>query len=230
MTFGFQIEELQAQQHIPPYIYLREIPNKPPPPYTPPSEHSAKIPSNETELREFIGSTVDYVCDAIEKGADVDDINQLPEYAQVKKKNREVATYKRFLFDLTKEIARNILEESKNAVPLPWEEVSRQKVPKPRPQRQELQKLIENEVRVLFGFGSKINKEKLIIQWSRKRRTDFVDDLLIQELQEEENEWTNYEEDELIIKNQITENLLDDLIDDTVASLQNAFQKKEAKG
>lgn len=224
----FQIEELQAQQHIPPYIYLREIPNKPPPPYTPPADQSSKIPTSEVELQEFVSSTIEYVCEELHKGIDIDAIKELPDlqFSKKNKNNREVSTYKRFMFDLTREIAKSIVEDTKKAESLPWEELSRQKVPKPLPSKEELQKRIENEIQVLFGFQSKINKEKLIIQWSRKRKSDFVDDLLIQELQEEEGEWTNYEKDELIIKNQITETLLDDLLDDTVLCLTEAFRKK----
>lgn len=219
---------MQAQQHIPPYIYLREIPNKPPPPYTPPIEPTGgKIPSNESELREFIKSTIEYVCDALNKGNNVNDIKQLPEYSETSQINSEVATYKRFLFDLTKEVAENILKESKKTERLPWEELSKQKILKPHLEKNQLTKTIENEIGILFGFKSKINREKLIIQWSRKKKTDFVDDLLIQELQQEENEWMNYEEDELIIKNQITQSLLDELIEDTARSIQDAFQKKE---
>ena len=130
------------------------------------------------------------------------------------------------MFDLTKEIAKGVVEETKKRERLPWEEPSRQRAAKPLPSSEQLRKTIANEIQALFGFQSKIGQEKLIIQWSRKRKSDFVDDLLIQELQEEEGEWTNYEEDELIIKNQITESLLDDLVEDTILCLTEAFQKK----
>lgn len=143
------------------------------------------------------------------------------------KLNRDVATYKRFLFDLTKEMAREVLQDTNRAECLPWEALSKNKIVRPKPKGEELRKAIDDKISVLFGFRSKINKEKLIIQWSRKKKTDFVDDLLIQELQEEEGEWTNYEKDELIIKNQIAQRLLNELIEDTVVSLQDAFQKKE---
>lgn len=165
------------------------------------------------------------MCDKIEKGIDIDDIDE-PESTKTDSKHREVISYKRFLFDLTVEIARDKLKESKTTNCLPWEEPSRQRMPKPKPKRDELAKSIDDQIRVLFGYKSKINKEKSIIQWSRKKRTDFVDDLLIQELQEEENQWINYEQDELMIKNEITENLLDDLIGDTAESLKKASEHK----
>lgn len=227
IRFYSQIEELQAQQHIPPYLYIREIPNKPPPPYTPPSEHSSvKIPNNESELRTLVSPAIQYICGSLRKGVRIDEVKQLPEYTPNGKSSTEITTYKKFIFDLTKEVARNILENNKTKKCLPWESSSKNSKPKLVPSEKFLSKMIENEVLVLFGFKSKINKEKLIIQWSRKKRNDFVDDLLIKELQDEEAEWTNYEEDENIIKNRITQNLLDDLIQDTVDGLQDAFRVK----
>ncbi|XP_065210076.1 centrosome-associated protein 350-like [Planococcus citri] len=227
MRIEQEIEELQAQQQIPPYLYFRDIPNKPPPPYTPPSEHSSiRIPQNETELQCLINPAIHYVCKSLKRGVKIDDIKQLPEYTPNGKSNTEITTYRKFIFDLIKEVARNILENNKTKTCLPWESLSKHKKPKAPVKEEDLPAIIENEILVLFGFRSKINKEKLIIQWSRKKRTDFVDDLLIKELQDEESEWKNYEEDENIIKNQITQNILDDLIQETVDSLQDAFNKK----
>lgn len=193
----------------------------------PPSSQSVQVPNNKQELKDFIKSTIDYVCEELEKNNKLENIKLLPDYAKTDQLNNEVATYKRFLFDLTKEIVSDILQEGNEEKSLPWEASSGSKIIKPKLEGEQLRKAIEDKINVLFGFRSKINKEKLIIRWSRKKKTDFIDDLLIQELQEEEREWTNYEKDELIIKNQIAQCLLDELIKDTVASLQDAFQKKE---
>lgn len=185
-----------------------------------------RIPQNETELQLLINPAIHYVCKSLKRGIRIDDIKQLPEYTPNGKSNTEIATYRKFIFDLIKEVARNILEKSKKKPCLPWETLSKHKKPKLPPKEEDLPALIENEILVLFGFRSKISKEKLIIQWSRKKRNDFVDDLLIKELQDEEAEWKNYEEDENIIKNQITQNILDELIQDTVDGLQDAFNAK----
>lgn len=151
------------------------------------------------------------------------------ESTTVNKAHRDVNTYRKFLFDLTKEVAQSLIEEEKNSSHVsPWEELSSQKrALRPKLTSDQLQETVTKKINELFGFHSKMNRENMIIQWSRKKKTDFVDDLLIQELQEEEDEWTSYEKDELLIKNEITKSLLDELIQDTVVSLQDAFQKKK---
>lgn len=221
-----QIEELQAQQHTPPYIYFREIPNKPPPPYTPPSG-LARVPNNEYELQGHLQPIIKIVCEQMEESEEPENIMTV-ENSTASQVHRDAIMYKQFLFDLTKEVAQSVMKEQKNQQVLPWEEVSSKNVAqRTKPQGEQLQDMVNNKINELFGFRSKLNREKLIIQWSRKKKTDFVDDLLIQELQEEEDDWINYEKDELSIKSQIAQNLMDELIADTVVSLQDAFQKKK---
>lgn len=48
----------------------------------------------------------------------------------------------------------------------------------------------------------------------------------IQELREEEPEWTNYDEDETTVKMQLTDTVLDMLISDTVMCLEEIERKK----
>lgn len=85
-----------------------------------------------------------------------------------------------------------------------------------------------NQVSILFGFRKKVAKENLIIRWSRKKR-DHVDELLVREAQEEEHEWTNYEFDEITVKNQVTVALLNNLLNNTTAALSKAFKTKLEK-
>jgi hypothetical protein len=70
-------------------------------------------------------------------------------------------------------------------------------------------------VLVLFGFAPEAHKEKLVIQWSCKER-DYVDKILTKESHEEESAWTNYEEDEVTVKNEIALGILGSLLDETV--------------
>jgi len=55
----FQIEQLQAQQEQTPFFYIREIPNKPPPPYTPPTPTQKPRPpvlSSEDQITQLVKS------------------------------------------------------------------------------------------------------------------------------------------------------------------------------
>ena len=70
----------------------------------------------------------------------------------------------------------------------------------------------------------KVERENLLVSWAGKKR-DRVDEILVRELQEEEALWTNYNEDEVLVKDQITEALLDSLISDTAMVFANIYKK-----
>jgi hypothetical protein len=64
-------------------------------------------------------------------------------------------------------------------------------------------------------------------RWSQKRR-DRVDQILVRELHSEESAWTDYSEDEATVKDQLTDNIMDLLINDTVNVFLKIFEKKYA--
>ena len=84
----------------------------------------------------------------------------------------------------------------------------------------DLQTLIRKKVLVAFNHQKKAEKENLIIRWSHKRR-DRVDQVLVRELHGEEAAWIDYEMDEVQVKDELSNALLDSLISDTV----QAFKK-----
>ena len=70
----------------------------------------------------------------------------------------------------------------------------------------------------------KVSRENLLVSWAGKKR-DRVDEILVRELQEEEALWTNYNEDEVLVKDQMTEQMLDFLISDTAMVFANIYKK-----
>ena len=70
----------------------------------------------------------------------------------------------------------------------------------------------------------KVSRENLLVSWAGKKR-DRVDEILVRELQEEEALWTNYNEDEVLVKDQMTEALLDSLISDTAMVFAKIYKK-----
>ena len=70
----------------------------------------------------------------------------------------------------------------------------------------------------------KVERENLLVSWAGKKR-DRVDEILVRELQEEEALWTNYSQDEVLVKDQITEALLESLISDTAMVFVNIYKK-----
>ena len=70
----------------------------------------------------------------------------------------------------------------------------------------------------------KVGRENLLVSWAGKKR-DRVDEILVRELQEEEVIWTNYNEDEVIVKDQMADTLLKDLISDTTLVFEKIYKK-----
>ena len=70
----------------------------------------------------------------------------------------------------------------------------------------------------------KVERENLLVSWAGKKR-DRVDEILVRELQEEEVVWTNYSEDEVSVKDQMTETLMESLISDTALVFANIYKK-----
>ena len=78
----------------------------------------------------------------------------------------------------------------------------------------ELIQSVQREVLIAFNHQKKAQKENLIIRWSQKRR-DRVDEVLVRELHAEEMAWTNYQDDEVNVKDEISNQIMDALIQDT---------------
>lgn len=141
--------------------------------------------------------------------------------------------YRSFLFDLAKELVISAYScEAEDPSP-PWLRpdnwVRRRKALTVVPKTKEmLHEIISRQVLVLFGFVPKASKENLTIRWSRKKR-DHVDELLVRESQEEERQWTNYEQDEAVVKNNVAMAILDSLLDDTVQVLRDVFRRREQR-
>ena len=61
------------------------------------------------------------------------------------------------------------------------------------------------------------------------REIDLVEALLIKELRAEEKEWTNYDEDEELVKIQTADAILESLLTDTVNTMNNLVSRKSPK-
>lgn len=225
--------------------YVREIPNKPPPPYTPPGvggnlsspETSptlppAVIPTNVEELTAFTEKATIIIYNAKQAGKDVMSLDAPPEICQLSKDNNEIAKkdrkiYNAFLFDLCKETIDEIYQSEYERPGPSWTKPNVKtkpaiKIPKTV---DELNEYVSKEVATLFGFKTKLQRENMVMRWSRKRR-DRVDELLAREAQAEEDEWTKFHHDELAVKNELTVAILDTLILETSNIVKNAYAKK----
>lgn len=85
---------------------------------------------------------------------------------------------------------------------------------------------IVKEVSIAFHHEKRAAKENLVVRWSQKRR-DRVDQILVRELHSEEASWTDYSADEVVVKNQVAEGILEDLLGETSQTFCKIFQLKE---
>ncbi|CAB3364045.1 Hypothetical predicted protein [Cloeon dipterum] len=230
-----EIQLLQSQQYS---CYVREIPNKPPPPYTPPKDTSrshdeeslpaVSLPNTKEEILPYVLSAAEKFYHARLAGRDFDSVQPPMTDGEDTIDTRMV--YDRFLFDLGKQLVEEAYGLPDEDLPAWLEPVStrkRKELLRPK-SLQELQARVENQVKNLFGFSERKRREKLIIRWSRKRR-DHVDELLVREAQEEEQAWTNYEMDEAAVKSQLVDAIFNQVLKDTVAEVQQEFQIKHGQ-
>lgn len=221
-------------------FYVREIPNKPPPPYTPPGDGRLStslgspslvsvIPSNAEELTSFTEKATTLIYSAKLSGEDIANLEAPGEiYESIKdKENRDRRIYNTFLFDLCKEIIVEVFRAEYEKPGPSWTKPNvktkpAMKIPKTV---EELVEYVNKEVATLFGFKTKLQRENMVMRWSRKRR-DRVDELLAREAQAEEDEWTKFHHDELVVKNGLTVAILDTLMMETTNVMKIAYGKK----
>ncbi|KAK0161107.1 hypothetical protein PV327_009620 [Microctonus hyperodae] len=241
LQIELQIKKLEAEEVS---FYVREIPNKPPPPYTPPGVGSlsspepsptlprAVVPSNIEELTAFTEHATLIIYNAKQDNIDIMALEAPPEICQLNKDSNGIAKkdrkiYNTFLFDLCKETIAEVYRSEYEKPGPSWTKPNvktkpAMKLPKTR---EELNDYVNKEVATLFGFKTKLQRENMVMRWGRKRR-DRVDELLAREAQAEEDEWTKFHHDELAVKNELTVAILDTLIFETTNIVKAAYDKK----
>lgn len=229
---NLQIQQLQAQQEQIPYFYLREIPNKPPPPYTPPCKPPSEIPTSEADVLAVTSLAVRILVEEMGKGKLIGEIEPTRNYYG-NVVSEHVKTYKFFLFDLAKHLIEEVFrqQETKKDV-LPWtktrELLSSYKYRQIDRTLDSLNEFVQKQVLVLFGFGKKMGKESLMMRCFKKKR-DHVDEILVCESQEEESQWTQFDEDQVTVKNEVALAILDNLLEESTRSVKLIFNKKMTK-
>ena len=82
---------------------------------------------------------------------------------------------------------------------------------------------VQAELKVLFGFERRARRENLMVRWTPGKRRDRVDQILVRELHAEESSWTDFTDDQTLVKDNVSDAIMDLLIDDTVRALKKAF-------
>ncbi|XP_035218077.1 uncharacterized protein LOC118191387 [Stegodyphus dumicola] len=244
--------EAQLQQQLLlqyPYYY-RKIPNKPPPPYTPPVTVEQTSPNiyqltvvkekvvEKVDTVKYVTKNIESVVDSIvdvllsgkRKGLMINEIPS-PDFSSLFQKlgltMPSQLSFLDLIFDLCKEISLNLYSETIEK-PEPWLR-PRRLTPKPLfpEDRNKLYSILLQEVQYELKLLSKNSTESQkkrslwsVMKLGRKKR-DFVDTILISELKEEEPDWISYDQDEVTVKFQIADSILNVLLDDTVHVIQD---------
>ncbi|KAJ8940538.1 hypothetical protein NQ314_010700 [Rhamnusium bicolor] len=223
-----QITEQQQKEQLP-FLFVREIPNKPPPPYIPPS---SLPPVNVITIIPTIDEIEDiskYSAKILHKAYlanNLDNISISEKTLGLISKNITKECYK-FVFDLCKEISKEHYKKFEKEKCPSWLQVAK------RPQLTVvkpldvggLEKHMNKNLKELFGYEKPERRENAIIKWSRKNR-DHVDEILVMESQAEEVQWTSYDKDELLVMNDATNDIMNMLLKETGQVFSKILSKR----
>ena len=145
------------------------------------------------------------------------------------------AVYQRLVFDMTAQTVTTLCDDTTTVAvsdaPQPWRQ--RQTiVNRPVPQSSdEAKPLIRASVLKQLGLES--HRPPLVLRYlgqvRGRRHADQVDEVLGAELVEEESAWTDYTNDELFVKMQVTDMLFDMIVSDTVNTLSGVIARKRQR-
>lgn len=219
-----EIKRLERQQQDLPYMFMREIPNKPPPPYKPPEfpAVSSVIPARADQVKKYVDQAATVLYPASVNGTLL--AEQPAELSAEDKMNS-----KRFVFDLCKEIALDLCKPTCDSNVPSWKRPKNTfnaLVCKKPVNKDDFISIMNKKVLQLLNFEPVIRKDSLIVRWSRKKR-DHVDEILVLESQTEEANWTNYDVDEQIIKDNLTSEILNSLISETAQVMNDIMNQKK---
>jgi hypothetical protein len=225
---------------------LREIPNKPPPPYTPPgqaltwsppakaklpsaSEIQRIVPKTKEEVDRYCRRFTEFLIDCIEDQPGVSSV-AIPAdlYAvdhvvgeQTAESQSSCHSFMVMLADLTRAL---LSDRSQRATFLSNRE-GLQSLGSGRPivSRSELIDAVVDAVLVHMNYRPRLRREGQLAKWSQKKR-DRVDEILVKELQTEEKLWTDFSIEEVQVKRQTADAILDLLLDETVQLYKHILQ------
>lgn len=229
-------------------LYLREIPNKPPPPYTPPgqaltwsppakvklpsaSEIQRIVPKTKEEVDRYCRRFTEFLVDYIQYQP-ITSVIAIPDHLyavdhsvggdQPTESQSNCRSFMTMLADLTRVLLSDLSQRATF--------LSDRQVPqslgggRPIVSRSELIDAVVDAVLVHMNYRPRLRREGQLAKWSQKKR-DRVDEILVKELQTEEKLWTDFSTEEVQVKRQTADAILDLLLDETVHLYKHIIQR-----
>uniref|UniRef100_A0A3P9J507 Centrosomal protein 350 n=1 Tax=Oryzias latipes TaxID=8090 RepID=A0A3P9J507_ORYLA len=223
-----------------------KTPLLPPPPKLP-EQPAMVVPHSVTEVGKMVHAATREIweaCSLGKGGALLDSQTPIPtpslEYLSDESCKQEqeavsIRSYKQAVFDLTWEIIQQIYAEDPVTDQPQWVKPRQFKSSsiyqvKTSGDINKIQEFVTAEILKMFGLKQDQNQKtdwQKMLKFGRKKR-DRVDQILVQELQEEEAQWVNYDEDELSVKMQLADSIFDALLKDTAETFTRIFEKRPA--
>lgn len=217
-------------------LYLREIPNKPPPPYTPPgqaltwqqkvrspsvSQVKQIIPKSKEDVARYSRRFIEFLLEhRSQPDVQIPDELFSVDY-QLADQPSEVNC--RAFLSMLADLSRLYLADlSKRATFLSGYKGT---AGNGRPLRSpsELVDAVESAILVQLNYRPRLLRESQLAKWSQKKR-DRVDEILVRELQTEEKLWTDFSTEEVQVKRQTADAILDLLLDETAFICKRIYQ------
>ncbi|NWQ90090.1 CE350 protein, partial [Burhinus bistriatus] len=232
--YGLSSHKVQHKQAEEPAVLPKVEPQKVP---TKLCEEPLAVPHTAVEVEGMVHAAAEELWKLKELGHDLQSFSLHTDLSSTIKEqdtdtiNKQV--YKKVVFDLTREIFREIFAEDPNLNQPIWMKPCRiasayfRRVKDPN-DLDEIKSFIAAEVLKLFSLRKEPNHKtdwQKMMKFGRKKR-DRVDHILVQELHEEEAQWVNYDEDELCVKMQLADGIFEALIRDTVDVLNQINEKQ----
>ncbi|XP_074655620.1 centrosome-associated protein 350-like [Tubulanus polymorphus] len=230
----------------------RTVPDHPPPPYpgTPPAaalralelqklteQLFYAVPHKQNEVRGLVSQVVDVFWEKRRYGESMEDVEMPAKFYEQEEEGLDLESnsckvYKQLIFDLVGEYIKEMYRDEEDVEPPPWAKPKqfRKKLyygKNPPTTSDKLKEIMEEEVLSLVGLkegGRELKSNK----WSARKKKDQVDDILVQELQEEEPDWVNYDDDELAVKMQLADSIFESLLQETATVFKNIQHKINA--
>lgn len=147
------------------------------------------------------------------------------------------ASYRRLVFDLTAEaLCTTYMDDRRPAEKLPWPCVStangvRCRVKPTGLTAEHVKPTIQQHVLRRLGLADDKTEPSRRLKFRRKRRcqpkkSEQLDELVLQDLQEEESDWIDYSVDELNVKLELADSIFNSIVQETVALMTTTVKSK----
>ncbi|XP_001658279.2 uncharacterized protein LOC5569018 [Aedes aegypti] len=224
-----QIEQeiKQLEQQV---VFFREIPNKPPPPYIPPANGSplALIFPSEDRIDELIETRTKelYFDEPMDDNLRPDNVTNI---------------YEKLILDMCKELFtdvrppkadvsyRTIKHEKR---PLAFYNPPDRLVCAQNFMKQKIKRILNEDILLQQQHQQQLNLHHCPMPFlmfagsSAKRKRDQVDEILAQEMFDEEARWTDFDREEIEVKERIVEEVTKMLVADAVKDMDQAWKQK----